>query len=147
MRHLPLLIVLGCMAAAACAQDEAYLVLEVTYPEAAEGMFGSIKVRRNSGRALEDGPVAISGPERRRRIAIRADGDKVDADLEIQLRVCADEDGEDCSTGTTLEVSHALDKRKRSSLCVDLETLAEGRLPLFDASGELPQGVERDCSP
>jgi DNA-binding cell septation regulator SpoVG len=134
-------------ALASCAESESYLVLDVRCPEGTAGMFSAFEVRRNSGLPLKD--VASIDSDRRRRIAIHAVGDdEVGAELEIELRVCADARAEECGQPTTLELSHGFERGKTTRLCVELTDPPAGRLPQFELDAEtLPEGLSRDCEP
>jgi hypothetical protein len=137
----------ACCALAACARDEAYLVLDVTYPEAASGMFGRIKVKRNSGPWLADEPFSLEDLERRRRLAIHAEGDEIDATLEVQLQTCDQLAATSCLTIWTLEVAHAFERDKTTHLCVTLADEPQDRVQFDRRSDSPPEGVELVCEP
>lgn len=143
---LPASLVL--LTASACAKEEAYLTLQVSYSEEAHGKFGQIVLRRNSASAITDDPFAITSESSQRRIAVHAEGSELDATLELRLQVCDDEQGSSCSKVSILELEHVFEAGRTRALCVEFADLAPGRWPdTVDLAGESwPEGLA-ECDP
>jgi len=132
------------LAASACAPpEEAYLTLQVSYAQEAQGKFGLIELRRNSGPPLTDGPFAITADALQRRIAIHAEGShELEAELELTLSVCDDAEGSQCPELTTLELENVFQVEHTTELCFDFASLAPGDWPdkVDVAAGSFPAG-------
>jgi hypothetical protein len=116
-------------AASACAPEEAYLTLQVNYPDDAQGKFGRIQLRRNSGPELSDGPFAITS-EASRSIAIHAQGSELDAELELALLLCRDREPSSCDEFSIMQLTGAFRAGHTTALCFEFASLQRGRWPL-----------------
>jgi len=136
------------LATSACASPrEAYLTVEVTYAEAAQGQWGLIRLQRNSGSEIKDGPFEISADDLRRRISIHAEDDELDAELELELYLCTDGDEKNCES-SVMQLRNVFASGQVTELCFDFASMERGQLPetVDVREGSLPPGVSL-CTP